>query len=211
MRSPTLLMILRREQEKALHAYSVVNRPRRAGASTLAEDMLDNIWKKLPSRWYLKHTKTGNSTPRPHLENRRINTLDIVLVNIRHSDFQPHCQVHRCEKINPSTGKPCNTVFPRAYDLTRHEDTLHSSRNQKTRCQICTEEKTFFRRDALTRHMRVVHPDVDFPEKEQMRVSPGHKKSAQLEGKFCDGIAEAWGSGWAWYATQPRSDTGSQS
>ena len=94
------------------------------------------------------------------------------------SSYQSDCQVHRCEKINPSTGKPCNTVFSRAYDLTRHEDTLHSSRKQKARCHICTEEKTFSRRDALTRHMRVVHPDVDFPGKERMRVSPSRTRSA---------------------------------
>ncbi len=72
---------------------------------------------------------------------------------------------HKCEKMNPSTGKPCNTVFSRSYDLTRHEDTIHNSRKQKVRCHLCTEEKTFSRNDALTRHMRVVHPDVDFPGK----------------------------------------------
>ena len=72
---------------------------------------------------------------------------------------------HKCEKINPSTGKPCNTVFSRSYDLTRHEDTIHNNRKQKVRCHLCTEEKTFSRNDALTRHMRVVHPDVDFPGK----------------------------------------------
>lgn len=72
---------------------------------------------------------------------------------------------HKCEKVNPSTGKPCNTVFSRSYDLTRHEDTIHNNRKQKVRCHLCTEEKTFSRNDALTRHMRVVHPDVDFPGK----------------------------------------------
>ncbi|KAL6715179.1 hypothetical protein ACLMJK_007443 [Lecanora helva] len=72
---------------------------------------------------------------------------------------------HKCEKLNPSTGKPCNTVFSRSYDLTRHEDTIHNNRKQKVRCHLCTEEKTFSRNDALTRHMRVVHPDVDFPGK----------------------------------------------
>lgn len=72
---------------------------------------------------------------------------------------------HTCRRINPSTGKPCNTVFSRPYDLTRHEDTIHNARKQKVRCQLCTEEKTFSRNDALTRHMRVVHPDVDFPGK----------------------------------------------
>ena len=69
---------------------------------------------------------------------------------------------HKCERINPSTGKPCNSVFSRPYDLTRHEDTIHNTRKHKVRCQFCTEEKTFSRNDALTRHMRVVHSDVDF-------------------------------------------------
>ena len=76
---------------------------------------------------------------------------------------------HKCERINPSTGKPCNTVFSRTYDLTRHEDTIHNNRKQKVRCRLCTEEKTFSRNDALTRHMRVVHPEVDFPGKKGRR------------------------------------------
>ena len=76
---------------------------------------------------------------------------------------------HKCERINPSTGKPCNTVFSRSYDLTRHEDTIHNNRKQKVRCHLCTEEKTFSRNDALTRHMRVVHPEVDFPGKTRKR------------------------------------------
>ena len=65
----------------------------------------------------------------------------------------------QCERINPSTGKPCNTIFSRPYDLTRHEDTIHNARKQKVRCHLCTEEKTFSRNDALTRHFRVCHPD----------------------------------------------------
>ncbi|KAK3997073.1 hypothetical protein QBC44DRAFT_398777 [Cladorrhinum sp. PSN332] len=72
---------------------------------------------------------------------------------------------HRCDRINPSTGKPCNTVFSRPYDLTRHEDTIHNARKQKVRCNLCTDEKTFSRADALTRHYRVCHPDVEFPGK----------------------------------------------
>ena len=72
---------------------------------------------------------------------------------------------HKCERTNPSTGKPCNSLFSRPYDLTRHEDTIHNARKQKARCQLCVEEKTFSRNDALTRHMRVVHPEVDFPGK----------------------------------------------
>merc|ERR1712000_294892 len=76
---------------------------------------------------------------------------------------------HRCDRINPSTGKPCNTVFSRPYDLTRHEDTIHNARKQKVRCDLCTEEKTFSCADALTRHYRVCHPDMELPGKHRRR------------------------------------------
>jgi 26S proteasome regulatory subunit N4 len=76
---------------------------------------------------------------------------------------------HRCDRINPSTGKPCNTVFSRPYDLTRHEDTIHNARKQKVRCHLCTEEKSFSRNDALTRHFRVCHPDHVDPSKSRRR------------------------------------------
>ncbi|KAI0518582.1 hypothetical protein F5B22DRAFT_654045 [Xylaria bambusicola] len=76
---------------------------------------------------------------------------------------------HKCERINPSTGKPCNTIFSRPYDLTRHEDTIHNAKKQKMRCDICTEEKLFSRADALTRHYRVCHPDVEAPGKHRRR------------------------------------------
>jgi hypothetical protein len=39
----------------------------------------------------------------------------------------------------------------------------------KVRCHLCTEEKTFSRNDALTRHMRVVHPDVDWVGKQKRK------------------------------------------
>lgn len=55
---------------------------------------------------------------------------------LRNSQAGPH----RCDRINPSTGKPCNSVFSRPYDLTRHEDTIHNGRKQKVRCHLCTEE-----------------------------------------------------------------------
>lgn len=84
---------------------------------------------------------------------------------LRNSQAGPH----RCDRINPSTGKPCSTIFSRPYDLTRHEDTIHNAQKKKVRCQLCTEEKTFSRSDALTRHMRVVHPEVDFPGKHRRR------------------------------------------
>lgn len=76
---------------------------------------------------------------------------------------------HKCERTNPTTGKPCNTIFSRPYDLTRHEDTIHNARKQKVRCALCVEEKTFSRNDALTRHIRVVHPEIDFPGKHRRR------------------------------------------
>lgn len=84
---------------------------------------------------------------------------------LRNSQAGPH----RCDRINPSTGKPCNSIFSRPYDLTRHEDTIHNARKQKVRCHLCTEEKTFSRNDALTRHMRVVHPDVDWIGKQKRK------------------------------------------
>lgn len=84
---------------------------------------------------------------------------------LRNSQAGPH----RCDRINPSTGKPCNSIFSRPYDLTRHEDTIHNARKMKVRCHLCTEEKTFSRNDALTRHMRVVHPDVDWVGKQKRK------------------------------------------
>ncbi|KAL8837526.1 MAG: hypothetical protein Q9170_002485 [Blastenia crenularia] len=68
----------------------------------------------------------------------------------------------KCERINPGTGKPCNTMFSRAYDLTRHEDTIHKNRRSKRRCDHYVKKRTFSRKHALTRHIRVVHSDVDF-------------------------------------------------
>ncbi|THD00507.1 hypothetical protein EYZ11_000071 [Aspergillus tanneri] len=50
-----------------------------------------------------------------------------------------------------------------------HKYTIHNARKQKVRCHLCTEEKTFSRNDALTRHMRVVHPEVDWPGKQRRK------------------------------------------
>jgi type II secretory pathway pseudopilin PulG len=68
-----------------------------------------------------------------------------------------HPGPHKCTRINPTTNKPCNTIFSRPYDLTRHEDTIHNTDRQKVRCEICNDEKTFSRQDALTRHKKVKH------------------------------------------------------
>lgn len=108
----------------------------------------------------------GSSTPTVSSTTTASNTAD----NLSNANRNNQAGPHKCERINPSTNKPCNTVFSRSYDLTRHEDTIHNARKQKVRCHLCTEEKTFSRNDALTRHMRVVHPDVDFPGKTKRRA-----------------------------------------
>lgn len=64
---------------------------------------------------------------------------------------------HKCTRVNPTTGKPCNTIFSRPYDLTRHEDTIHNTNREKARCELCNDDKTFSRADALTRHKKVKH------------------------------------------------------
>ncbi|KAJ5362055.1 hypothetical protein N7541_002899 [Penicillium brevicompactum] len=97
------------------------------------------------------------TTPGGHLISRD--------TTLRNSQAGPH----KCERINPSTGKACNSIFSRPYDLTRHEHTIHTAGKQKVRCHICNEDKTFSRNDALTRHMRVVHPEIDWPGKQRRR------------------------------------------
>lgn len=106
-----------------------------------------------------KHKREGHRQISPQ------NVADSPSLAARNSQAGPH----RCDRINPSTGKPCNSIFSRPYDLTRHEDTIHNGRKIKVRCHLCTEEKTFSRNDALTRHMRVVHPDVDWVGKQKRK------------------------------------------
>jgi hypothetical protein len=112
-----------------------------------------------------KHKREAHrqtATGQPVVSAREHSSTSLAL---RNSQAGPH----RCERINPSTGKPCNSIFSRPYDLTRHEDTIHNARKQKVRCHLCTDEKTFSRNDALTRHMRVVHPEVDWPGKQRRK------------------------------------------
>jgi hypothetical protein len=107
-----------------------------------------------------KHKREGH---------RNANTVGGNMTSAAALERNSQAGPHKCERINPTTGKPCNTIFSRPYDLTRHEDTIHNARKQKVRCALCVEDKTFSRNDALTRHMRVVHPDVDFPGKHRRR------------------------------------------
>ncbi|CAN8103312.1 unnamed protein product [Discula destructiva] len=110
-----------------------------------------------------KHKREG------HRQAHGLNGLRRPEVSPTSDFFNTQAGPHKCERINPSTGKPCNTIFSRPYDLTRHEDTIHNGRKQKVRCDVCTEEKTFSRADALTRHYRVCHPDLEFPGKHRKR------------------------------------------
>ncbi|KAH7108921.1 hypothetical protein EDB81DRAFT_874022 [Dactylonectria macrodidyma] len=91
------------------------------------------------------------------------------IVGMSSSMLNSRAGPHRCDRVNPRTGKPCSTVFSRPYDLTRHEDTIHNARMQKVRCNLCTEEKSFSRADALARHYRVCHPDMELPRKHRCR------------------------------------------
>ncbi|KAI0145246.1 hypothetical protein GGR57DRAFT_517311 [Xylariaceae sp. FL1272] len=113
-----------------------------------------------------KHKREGHRQANALNHLRNPTNISLSPTNAANSQAGPH----RCERINPSTGKPCNTVFSRPYDLTRHEDTIHNARKQKVRCDLCTEEKTFSRADALTRHYRVCHPDVELPGKHRRRA-----------------------------------------
>ncbi|CAN6609025.1 hypothetical protein TRVA0_004S00562 [Trichomonascus vanleenenianus] len=70
-----------------------------------------------------------------------------------------HAGPHRCDLILPSTGKQCNKVFSRPYDLIRHQDTIHAPVRKTFKCDQCGDtSKTFSRMDALARHKRVKHP-----------------------------------------------------
>jgi hypothetical protein len=102
------------------------------------------------------HRQIGGARARPvHGEGASAMTS---AAPVRNSQAGPH----KCERINPATGMPCNTNFSQPYNLTRHEDTIHHARKQQLRCDMCTDGKTLSRNDALARHMRVVHPDVDW-------------------------------------------------
>ena len=102
-----------------------------------------------------RHKREGHRTSAALITSGDESSSGMTSAALRSTQNGPH----KCERINPSTGKPCNTVFSRPYDLTRHEDTIHNARKQKVRCHLCTEEKTFSRNDALTRHFRVCHPE----------------------------------------------------
>ncbi|KAK5936620.1 hypothetical protein PMZ80_011148 [Knufia obscura] len=107
-----------------------------------------------------KHKREG------HQQREPADLGPTVSPSLKSSQARPQ----RCDRMNPSTGRPCNSVFSRPYDLTRHEDTIHNARKQKVQCHLCTEQKTFSRIDALIRHMRVAHLDVGGVGKQKKRM-----------------------------------------
>ncbi|KAJ6782828.1 hypothetical protein PWT90_11194 [Aphanocladium album] len=111
-----------------------------------------------------KHKREG------HRQSQNMGGLRLQDNSMPSSVLNSQAGPHRCDRINPSTGKPCNTIFSRPYDLTRHEDTIHNERKHKVQCDLCTVEKTFSRADALTRHYRVCHPEAELPGKHRRRV-----------------------------------------
>lgn len=111
-----------------------------------------------------KHKREG------HRQSQNLGALRPQDASVPASALNSQAGPHRCDRINPSTGKPCSTIFSRPYDLTRHEDTIHNERKHKVQCDLCTVEKTFSRADALTRHYRVCHPEAELPGKHRRRV-----------------------------------------
>jgi uncharacterized Zn-finger protein len=69
--------------------------------------------------------------------------------------------LQRYSQTNPASGKPWERTFSCPHDLSDHGDITHDSNDAKVRCAMCREEKVFSRHDALIRHMRVVHPEVE--------------------------------------------------
>ena len=79
---------------------------------------------------------------------------------------------HYCLRKRPGSDQRCNARFSRPYDLTRHEETVHNGEKKTIHCHMCGPSTMFSRADALTRHMRVKHPQVDFPGKDRRRGIP---------------------------------------
>lgn len=108
------------------------------------------------------HISHIESTPSPkHSDNshRRAPSGDgDSILKSRKRTPVSHTGPHRCDIVNPTTGKSCNKIFSRPYDLIRHQDTIHAPVRKTFKCEACGEaSKTFSRMDALSRHIRVKH------------------------------------------------------
>ena len=103
-----------------------------------------------------KHKREGHRKDNTLNHSQDLSLTERVASGVTSSQDEPH----RCDRLNPSTGKACNTIFSRSYDLERHQITIHNLNTKWIRCSFCTEEKLFSRADALTRHIRVCHPNM---------------------------------------------------
>ena len=66
---------------------------------------------------------------------------------------EPGAQSRKHNRVNPSTS------FYNPYNLTGHENTIHNNRQERFRCPLCSEVKHFAESEALTQHIRAVHPE----------------------------------------------------
>lgn len=103
----------------------------------------------------------SSPSPAPTHTHRRLPSIDHDAKAKKRMPIAAHAGPHRCDGINPHTGKPCNKVFSRPYDLVRHQDTIHAAVRKTFKCEACGENsKTFSRMDALSRHIRVKHNNL---------------------------------------------------
>lgn len=89
----------------------------------------------------------------PGCNKRFLERKDLVRHSMSHSGDDAYNQPWACAS--------CNLCFMRIDHLLRHEDNRHARTRRNIRCNHCADEKTFPRNDMLTRHIRVVHPEVN--------------------------------------------------
>lgn len=100
----------------------------------------------------------SSPSPPPNPTHRRLPSIDTDSRPKKRLPIGAHAGPHRCDAVNPDTGKPCNKEFSRPYDLIRHQGTIHAAVRKTFRCEACGEaSRTFSRMDALSRHIRVKH------------------------------------------------------
>lgn len=117
------------------------------------------------------HGRSGSTTTPTAINTATTTSSSSTTTTATTANRNNHAGPHKCTRPNPNSNKPCNTVFSRSYDLTRHEETVHNRSKVKIQCALCTVEKTFSRGDALSRHVRVMHPGVEYPGKTKKRGS----------------------------------------
>ena len=71
--------------------------------------------------------------------------------------------------------KPCGRDFARPADLARHRLNLHDPR-RKIQCSSCTGERRFTKAEALERHYRVMHADLDSRQRQKLVSIAQHRQ-----------------------------------